>query len=58
MLAIQMGSYMCLDDACATFFANNDAAPEIIAKVRIETVYLCNVTITPNLLHRQLETAC
>jgi hypothetical protein len=26
MIALQMGSYMGLDDAYATFFANNDAA--------------------------------
>jgi hypothetical protein len=39
MLAVQMGSYMGLDNACATFFANNDAASGDVHEYGVELIH-------------------
>lgn len=56
MLAVQVGSYMGLDDAYAAFFANNTAVNKIVAKVCMNTDQICSVMVTTKLPHRQLIT--
>lgn len=48
MLAVQVGSYMGLDDAYAAFFANNNAMAKFMAKVCIKTDRYARTTRLPD----------
>jgi hypothetical protein len=48
MLTVQMGSYMGLDNACATFFANNNAASGDVYEYGAELIY-CSLWVQVDL---------
>jgi hypothetical protein len=49
MLAVQMGRYMGLDDTCATFFTNNDAASGDVYEYGVELIH-CSLWVQVDLL--------